>query len=241
MRDIRLAVALLAIAALAACAAPPSTDSSELAATTETFESAFNAGDVDGIVNLYHENARLLAPNAEMRQGHTAVRADFESMITAGLKIEFENVEVSVLGDLGQKIGLYTVIAPDGSAVEKGKFVELWKRIDGRWQITGDIWNSDLPAGPQGELLAITHEVEDLEKWMAAWSGPDSRHEDFAANGAPHVKVVQNPENPNHLGLVVHVTDMAAFQAWVSSPEGQGMATEDSVKVPTMKYYLGVE
>ena len=241
MRNARLATALLAIAALAACTAPPSTDSSELAAITEVWESNYSAGDIDALAALYTEDARLLPPNAKMEQGRDAVRAAFGGMHSAGLKLELENVEVTVFGDLGQKIGRYTLLAPDGSTFDQGKFIDLWKKVDGQWMVTSDIWNSDLPAGPEGKLLTITHEVSDPGRWMAAWSGEESRHKDFAEHGAPHVSVVQSPENPNHLGLVVHVTDMEAFQAWVSSPEGQGLATEDSVKVPTMKYYLGVE
>jgi uncharacterized protein (TIGR02246 family) len=241
MNQARLATALLAIAALAACAAPPSTDSSELAAATKTWETAYKSGDAEAIAALYTDDARLLPPNAKMEQGRAAVVAAFGGMISAGLDLRLENVEVTVLGDLGHKIGRYTLTGPDGSTVDQGKFIDVWKRIDGEWKITSDIWNSDLPAAPEGTLLTITHEVADHERWMAAWTGEESRHEDFAEHGAPHVSVVQSPENPNHLGLVVHVTDMEAFQAWVGSPEGQALATEDGVKVPTMKYYLGVE
>jgi uncharacterized protein (TIGR02246 family) len=241
MKDIRLAVALIAVAAFAACAAPPSTDSSELAAITAVWESAYSSGDIDALAALYTEDARLLPPNAKMEQGRDAVRAAFGGMISAGLKLELENVEVTVHGDLGQKIGRYTLQNPDGSPFDQGKFIDLWKKVDGEWKITSDIWNSDLPATPPGTLVTATHEVEDAARWLAAWDGPESRHEMFARNGAPHVTVVQSTENPNHTGLVMYVTDMEALQAFLESPEGTAAKAEDGVRDRTMKVFAGVQ
>lgn len=242
MREVRLVATLIVISAIAACAAPaPATDSSELAATTEAWLSAFNAGDLDALTGLYAADAMLLPPNAAMERGSTAVRSAFEEMVAAKLQAGFEILEVAVSGELGQKVGLYTVLAPDGSTVETGKFVELWRKVEGQWRLTTDIWNSDQAATHEGQLLVITHEVADADRWLSAWTGPESRHEMFAGHGAPHVGVVQSTDDPNRTGLVVYVTDMDAFQAFLESPEGQAAKAEDGVKERTMRVFAGVQ
>jgi hypothetical protein len=77
--------------------------------------------------------------------------------------------------------------------------------------------------------VLITHKVGDADKWMAAWSGEDSRHAIFRQNGVKHVHVMQDPNNPNVTGLIVAVTDMEKFKAFLESEEGQAAAAEDTV------------
>ncbi|MDJ0813762.1 MAG: hypothetical protein QNJ23_08535 [Woeseiaceae bacterium] len=82
--------------------------------------------------------------------------------------------------------------------------------------------------------VLITHEVEDGARWLAAWSGPDSRHKLFKENGAKMVHTFQDGDNPNLTGLVVAVTDMDKFMAMLESDEGQAAAGADGVKMDTM-------
>jgi uncharacterized protein (TIGR02246 family) len=229
------------IVGLAACAPPPAaTRSSEIAATTEAWVAAFNAGDIEALVALYAEDAQLLPPNDEMKRGSEAVREDFQAMISAGLKIRLETVEALAAGDLGQKVGLYTLEGPGGTTIDRGKYIELWRKVDGQWRISHDTWNSDLPPAPPGALVTVTHEVRDAGHWLAAWSGPESRRAMFAEHGAPEVSVIQSAGNPNLTGLVLRVTDMEAFQAMLDSPEGQASKAEDGVKDATMRVFIEV-
>ncbi|MGB3563534.1 MAG: DUF4440 domain-containing protein [Thermoanaerobaculia bacterium] len=241
MRGLCLA-ALSMMVVVVACAPPASHESPELATRGDAWEQNLNAGDLDGLVALYTEDARLLPPNAEMAQGRDAVRETFGGMIDAGLTASLATTEAVVAGDIGYRIGTYSLTAPDGSTVDRGKFIDTWRQVGGEWVINTDIWNSDLPAGgPTGTTLAITHEVADPERWLAAWQGPESRHALFAEHGAPHVRVFQSPDNPNLTGLLVDVADMEAFQAMLASPEGEAAAVEDTVDFATLRVLSAVE
>ena len=92
----------------------------------------------------------------------------------------------------------------------------------------------DKEAGMGTTHVLITHEVDDAEVWLAAWSGPDSRHELFKDNGAKHVHTFQDAENPNLTGLVVSVVDMDKFMAMLESDEGKAAAAADGVRRDTM-------
>ena len=234
-------IALLVIMA-AACAPPASQESAELAARSNSWEEALNAGDIEALVALYHEDARIMPPNDETMRGREAAAAVFGGMIESGLKGELESLEAVVAADIGYNVGTYTLQGPDGSLVDRGKFIEVWRMVDGEWLMSNDIWNSDLPpAAAAGTMMAITHEVEDAARWLAAWRGPDSRHEMFAQHGAPEVSVFQSRDNPNLTGLLVQVTDMEAFEAFMATPDAAAAKTADGVKDATMHVFTEVK
>ena len=81
----------------------------------------------------------------------------------------------------------------------------------------------------------------DPERWLAAWQGPESRHDLFAEHGAPNARVFQSPDNPNLTGLLVDVTDMEALHALLQSPEGQAAAAEDTVDFATLQTLSAVD
>ena len=221
--------------------APQATDPSVITSRSDGWEQALNAKDIDALVDLYTTDTRVLAPNRKMAQGRDAVRAEFGAMIEGGLSGDLTSVETMVAGDIGYNVGTYTLTAGD-EVVDTGKFTEIWHRgDDGEWRIASDIWNSDMamPAEPEAPMahthMVIVHEVDDAEKWLAAWRGDDSRHALFKENGAKHVHTFQNAENPNLTGLVVAVSDMDALNTMLGSDEGMAAAAEDGVKADTMK------
>jgi len=237
MKFLNLTTALLVIVGVAACAPAPqgSQDSPEISAGAKAWNEALNAGDIESIVAMYTEDARILPPNAEIAQGHDAARKIFGSMIDAGLGGTLATLEATAAGDIGYRVGTYVLETADGTVADKGKYIETWRLVDGSWKISNDQFSSDLPArGSGGTTVAITHEVEDADRWLAAWQGEGSRHELFALHGAPHVRVFQSPESPNHVGLVIDVEDMEALQSFLSSPEGEQAKAEDGVKDATM-------
>lgn len=243
MKFLHLTTASLVIVGLAACAPAPqaSQDSPEIAAAAEAWLTALNAGDVEGVVATYWADARVLPPNAELAVGHDAVRAIFGGMIDAGLGGGIETIEIKAAGDIGYRVGTFTLTTADGTTVDQGKFIETWRLVDGEWKMSNDQFNSDLPAaGSSGTTLAITHEVEDADRWLAAWQGEGSRHELFAQHGAPHVRVFQSGDNPNHVGLLLDVEDMEALHSLLSSPEGEQAKAEDGVKDATMAVFAEV-
>lgn len=241
MRSALLSTLLLVVAV--ACGPPTAQESTELETAAQSWQAALNAGDLDAIVGLYAADARLLPPNGEMGRGAGAVEASFGGMIDDGLQGELETIEAMVAGDLGYRMGTYKLNTGDGTLVDEGKYIEIWRREGGEWKISADIWNSDLPVAiePSGTTLVISHEVEDGDHWLAAWQAEDGRHAMFAEHGAPSVRTFQNTEDPNQTGVVVDVTDMEAFMAFLSSPEGQAAKDEDGLIEGTMRVHQIVE
>ena len=236
-------VLLTLLVMTAACTqSAPATDPSVITSRSAIWETALNAGDIETLMANYTSDARILPPNETAATGTEAVRAAFGSMIDAGISGSLTSMEAAVSGDIGYNVGNYTLTA-DGEVVDTGKYLETWQRgTDGQWRISNDIWNSDMPAapaampmgdGPKTHLI-ITHEVDDVEHWLAAWRGEESRHALFKANGAAHVHTFTTADNPNLVGLVIAVKDMDALNAMLGSEAGMAAAAEDGVRGDTM-------
>ena len=111
---------------------------------------AYNAGDVDGVVALYAEDAVVSAPGAPPARGHAAIHKlitnDIEGTKAAGLSLKGgEKSDAGVSGDLGWEWGTFTVIDQSGATVDRGKYTSIFARKDGKWLIIRDTWNSDGP------------------------------------------------------------------------------------------------
>jgi hypothetical protein len=59
------------------------------------------------------------------------------------------STEIESCGDMAWEVGNYKIAAVDGTTVDKGKYVTIWKFQDKKWKLHRDIFNSDLPATPK--------------------------------------------------------------------------------------------
>ncbi|HEY7752199.1 MAG TPA: DUF4440 domain-containing protein [Steroidobacteraceae bacterium] len=102
--------------------------------------------DAAGVAALYTEDAQLLPPDAEIVNGRAAIQEFFARENPPGSAgIEIATVETLVLGDHAYRQGSIRFKGPDGEAVAAGKFIELWKKVDGEWLIHRDIWSANAP------------------------------------------------------------------------------------------------
>ncbi len=164
-------IAVLGILALASCMkeTPAGSDSARTVTATSTGDAAADeqairainplwfkahqAGDVDGIVALYSDDAVISAPGAAPARGTAAMRAmftkDMADMAAAGLsQTSGPSPEFGVSGDLGYEWNTYTVADKAGKTVDTGKYTTVFARRNGKWVIIRDTWNSDTPPAP---------------------------------------------------------------------------------------------
>ncbi|WP_168016102.1 hypothetical protein [Halomonas salinarum] len=83
--------------------------------------------------------------------------------------------------------------------------------------------------------LIVFHEVEDGEHWAKAWQeGAGSRHELFAQIGVS-ARTFKDAENPDSVGLILEVPDMASFQTFMATDEVRQGMEEDRLKLDSMR------
>jgi ketosteroid isomerase-like protein len=152
----KLTFLLILTSALTACAttqvqqhkAPahrPARESIE--AAYKKFEVAFHEGDADTIAQVYAADAEWFIANAPVVvKGREAIGRAWKHEIGAGgnnLKIDVVEVEES--GDWAYEVGRFNISAPDGTALMAGKYIVVWKLIDGEWKTYRDLFNTDAP------------------------------------------------------------------------------------------------
>ena len=147
-KAVLLATGLIAMAACAAKAPDTTADEAALRADPVAWLEAYNAGNSDGVANLYAEDAVVLAPGAPAVVGRVAIRefikSDIEKSKADGLAFKMGEVTgVGVSGDLGWLSGTYLVTDASGATVDGVKFVSVYRRTNGKWQLIRDTWNSD--------------------------------------------------------------------------------------------------
>jgi steroid delta-isomerase-like uncharacterized protein/uncharacterized protein (TIGR02246 family) len=132
---------LMAVTALAG-------GSEDFANMSEAWEKAYNAKDAAGVAALYAEDGVMKPPNADQAKGRQAIEAHLarEMKLVSG-RLDIVTVEHGHDGDLGFARGTFSMTDSHGNIVDRGKWVEVRKKVDGRWQIDSDIWNSDMAPG----------------------------------------------------------------------------------------------
>lgn len=145
------------------CSGEPETDLAGLESMRDQWQTAFDAGDPAAVAALYAANGTLHPPNAKKQMGRRAIEAYWSEFLASGIGGEINDTEVFASGDVGYKIGTYMITDPAGAPADLGKYVEIWRRIDGKWQLLHDIFNSDMPLPAPPPTPAADDEVEVID------------------------------------------------------------------------------
>jgi len=118
----------------------------EIEAANRNFMEVLSKGDSVGLANCYTSDAKFMSPNAPAFVGRSNIQTAIAGFINAGItKAELKAVEVWGTADLLAEEGELTLATKDGVQVDKGKYIVLWKKEDGKWKLFRDCVNSDLP------------------------------------------------------------------------------------------------
>ena len=106
---------------------------------------ALSAGDIDGALDLYTEDCRMMPPGGPMTVGRQEVRRLVQGLIGKSLTIRYEQVRVEQVADgtimsLGRGVG-----SLEGASIHSKHILLLKKDPDGVWRIAVDIYNFDEP------------------------------------------------------------------------------------------------
>jgi uncharacterized protein (TIGR02246 family) len=118
------------------------------------WQAAVDARDVAAAAAFFAPDAVLMPANGPMIVGREGIEAWFsEWLVVPEISNTFEPdmIEVAASGDLAYDRGTYRFVldTPEGRTEDVGKYVVVWKKIDGEWRAALDIGNSDLPLAPE--------------------------------------------------------------------------------------------
>ncbi len=136
-----LCVALLAISSPAFGQADAA-----IRAGSQQWAAAWNAGDAAALAALYAADAVVMAPGSEPAEGLKAIEEHYRSSLeeAAGSENKIKTLEVMAAGDWAVEVGSFVTNAADGSHLDHGRYIALWKKVDNKWKLYRDMWNSSM-------------------------------------------------------------------------------------------------
>jgi uncharacterized protein (TIGR02246 family) len=137
-----------------ATAAPPATSESKPAApavaapprvepptVAEQWAAAFSKGDLDALMSLYDDDARLWGTSSsQLRKGRRAIREYYAQVLKAfpGTRVSLGETSPRLYGDAGVNSGSYTMrrVSSGGKVVvTSARFTMTYVRRGGKWLI----------------------------------------------------------------------------------------------------------
>lgn len=107
------------------------------------FTQAHITGDSTVLIDYFTPDARVLGPNAEAVVGQTAIAELNAQYVGYGIK-EFTEVTTNFYGDENYLIDEGTYFMRYGeNVVEEGKYLNVWKQVDGDWRVCANMWNTN--------------------------------------------------------------------------------------------------
>ena len=146
--------ALLAVIvgiATGACASETRTDeftaqdTEAIRQRSQQLPTAFNAKQVDAILELYADNSVFMPPNSPLLRGREPLREFYTDLIGRTTNLRLETEDVAGHGPLAYETGTYYLGYQDGAVRDRGKYVFIWRKTNDTWRTEKTIWSSDLP------------------------------------------------------------------------------------------------
>lgn len=114
------------------------------------------ARDASGEARFLASDSVIYRPHVPPLVGPAAYQAFMEKMLAANPKVtpnwSTEAIRVAEAGDIAIQTGEYhlTGLGASGSQEDKGRFVTVWKKVDGEWKVIHDIGSTTMPEPTAG-------------------------------------------------------------------------------------------
>ena len=150
-----IAFSLIALSLLSGCAGPRidlAAATAALRTRSQALQAAEGAQNTDAAMAFWAPDAIVQPAGAPQVQGRDAIRALYQSFFSGGKLRKLEGIptqlEVSQGGDLAYEYGVNHMIfaGPKGDLLDVGKYLLVWKKVDGQWDVVALSFTSDAPA-----------------------------------------------------------------------------------------------
>ena len=118
----------------------------EIIALEKSYDTYYNAGDLNNLITLYADDAIRLPNNQTIISGKEAIKKEMETE-QANKKKGITNTSetTDVFGDENTVTEVGKTIRKDASGKVKstGKYITIWKKVNGKFVTVREMWNDD--------------------------------------------------------------------------------------------------
>ncbi len=115
---------------------------SDIQAMENAFAAAEKAKDAGAVAAYYSQDAISYGRNAEPISGNAAIKENIANRLakdTTGNYSVYKVVDLFAEGNILVEIGSFTSLNPSGKEVDKGHYMSLFKKIDGKYVCVRDM------------------------------------------------------------------------------------------------------
>lgn len=135
------------------CSQPPKDVTNEIVEANEVFANLFKAHKGQEIGKLYTENGRLFPSNSPVIEGQEAIGQFWNAVLSMGIdKVTLTTVHVESFENTAIEEGAYKLFDANSNQLDEGKYIVIWKNIEGQWRLDRDIFSSNVPLPVQAEV-----------------------------------------------------------------------------------------
>jgi ketosteroid isomerase-like protein len=116
--------------------------SARIAEAGRRFLQLFAASNPASIAACYTDDAQILTASMSPVRGRAAIESLFKFTRGPGHTLEFQTEDLDIQGGTAIEIGAYVRRDRNGSAVDRGRYVVVWKRVGGEWKIHRDMFTT---------------------------------------------------------------------------------------------------
>ena len=138
---------------VSACSGPAVDIEAETAAIRargEALVAAESAMDTQRVLAFWAPDGILQGYGIPLVQGRDDLQAALDGFFQAVAEFGSTTTDIEVAGggDMAWEFGVNraVVAGPDGNLLDMGKYVAVWKKIDGKWYVAAVAFSSDAPA-----------------------------------------------------------------------------------------------
>jgi uncharacterized protein (TIGR02246 family) len=120
----------------------------DIQAVENAWAAAQNAKDLNTLMAMYADDAVSMPEGAPTLRGKAAIQTRQEeefAKAAEGLSSAYNVEEVFGDGDVVTEIGTGVTKDASGAVVRTGKYIAIWKKMDGKYLCIREIYNSDAP------------------------------------------------------------------------------------------------
>jgi uncharacterized protein (TIGR02246 family) len=123
---------------------------------SDEYGAMVTAGDTEGFLNLFTNDAVLMPPNNQMLVGKEEIRPLVQGILKDAKEIELTEIttpsEIKAVGNWVFDLGITTFKARGKPLEDTNKYIRIWQKMaDGSWKLARVIFNSNNPLPPKEE------------------------------------------------------------------------------------------
>lgn len=92
-----------------------------------------------------------MPPNLPLIKGKENIGVMWETTLAMGpMELKAKTITEEAFRKTAIEDGVYKIHGPDGQEVDDGKYIVIWKKVNGKWRLHQDIFNSSRPTHGSG-------------------------------------------------------------------------------------------